>query len=51
MFANLEDTKLAHPVEEPKFVRVDPDVERVRRYWDETSPKDEHEGVNVCMKG
>ncbi|XP_056444606.1 microsomal glutathione S-transferase 1-like isoform X3 [Gadus chalcogrammus] len=31
VFANLEDTKLAHPVEEPKFVRVDPDVERVRR--------------------
>ncbi|KAG7250299.1 hypothetical protein CRUP_028869 [Coryphaenoides rupestris] len=30
-FANMEDTKLSHPVENPQFLRVDPDVERVRR--------------------
>ncbi|KAK0150287.1 Microsomal glutathione S-transferase 1 [Merluccius polli] len=31
VFANKEDTKLVYPVENLQFVRVDPDVERVRR--------------------
>ncbi|XP_056157332.1 microsomal glutathione S-transferase 1-like [Lampris incognitus] len=31
VFANMEDTKLLNPAEDKKLVRVDPDVERVRR--------------------
>ncbi|XP_029902159.1 microsomal glutathione S-transferase 1-like [Myripristis murdjan] len=31
VFANLEDTKLVSSTEDKKFIRVDPEVERVRR--------------------
>ncbi|XP_029351585.1 microsomal glutathione S-transferase 1-like [Echeneis naucrates] len=31
VFANLEDTKFVSSVEDKKLVRIDPDVERVRR--------------------
>lgn len=32
VFANLEDTKFVSSAEDKKLVRIDPDVERVRRY-------------------